>query len=646
MADAKRDDNYVPTLLGTSNADGTTPVNIWADPTTHRLLVDIAQDLGDLEDVTITSAAAGDILYYNGTNWVNLGIGTDGQVLTVNDAANAPQWEAAAGGGDFSGPASSTDNAIVRFDGTGGKTGQNSGVLIDESDNVTGVNQLDVDSANGVDINPGSDTDADLITVGVTGTPKITWDESSDGFRINGATGVILGSTGDLTHTIAGATITSQLEVHSEGTGDLGGVAIHRHSDNSNFGGHQLFMKSRGSHASPTVLQDNDIMGRIIGVGYDGTDYETGAEVRFVVDGTPGNNDMPGEIKFFTNAGSQTLTERMAIRADGSVQIAGLTASELVATDANKGLQSLAVATYPSLTEISYVKGVTSSIQTQLNAKQAQGDVLDDLNTLGASTTDGQFIVATGAGVFAYESGATARTSLGLGTGDSPQFTGIELGHATDTTLTRSAAGVVAVEGVNIVTTSSTDTLTNKTLTAPKFADAGFIADANGNELVVFQTITSAVNEIDISNSATGSGPIIAVTGGDANIDLNLTPKGTGKVKSTETHEFATEAVFDAEVDNGNSGTADTIDWGAGNKQKSTLTGNVTYTFTAPSGPCNLLLKLVQDATGSRTATWPATVKWPSGTAPTLTTTANAIDIVTFYYDGTNYYGQTGLNFS
>lgn len=98
-------------------------------------------------------------------------------------------------------------------------------------------------------------------------------------------------------------------------------------------------------------------------------------------------------------------------------------------------------------------------------------------------------------------------------------------------------------------------------------------------------------------------------------------------------------ATFNGEVDNGNSGTADTIDWGAGNNHKSTMTGNCTYTFTAPAGPANLVLKLVQDATGSRTATWPATVKWPNNTAPILTTTANRIDIVTFYYDGTNYFG-------
>ena len=54
--------------------------------------------------------------------------------------------------------------------------------------------------------------------------------------------------------------------------------------------------------------------------------------------------------------------------------------------------------------------------------------VLEDLDTLGAASADGEFIVATGAGAFAYESGNTARTSLGLGTGDSPQFTGVTVG--------------------------------------------------------------------------------------------------------------------------------------------------------------------------------------------------------------------------
>ena len=58
---------------------------------------------------------------------------------------------------------------------------------------------------------------------------------------------------------------------------------------------------------------------------------------------------------------------------------------------------------------------------------QAQGDVLDDFNTLTAPTLDGQFIVATGAGAFAYESGATARTSMGVSIGSDVQAFGAVL---------------------------------------------------------------------------------------------------------------------------------------------------------------------------------------------------------------------------
>lgn len=83
----------------------------------------------------------------------------------------------------------------------------------------------------------------------------------------------------------------------------------------------------------------------------------------------------------------------------------------------------------------------------------------------------------------------------------------------------------------NAVTTTGTQTLSNKTLTAPKFVNGGFIADANGNEEIKFATTTSAVNEITVTNAATGNGPTIAASGGDTNINLNLSGKGTGEVK-------------------------------------------------------------------------------------------------------------------
>jgi hypothetical protein len=60
--------------------------------------------------------------------------------------------------------------------------------------------------------------------------------------------------------------------------------------------------------------------------------------------------------------------------------------------------------------------------------------------------------------------------------------------------------------------------------------DAHFIADENGNEQIIFQTTSSAVNQFDVTNAATGNAPEISSTGGDTNIDLKLTPKGSGQV--------------------------------------------------------------------------------------------------------------------
>jgi hypothetical protein len=87
-----------------------------------------------------------------------------------------------------------------------------------------------------------------------------------------------------------------------------------------------------------------------------------------------------------------------------------------------------------------------------------------------------------------------------------------------------------ALSDGSFATLAGTETLSNKTLTAPKFADGGFIADANGNELILLQTETSAVNELEITNSATSNAVKIATSGGDTNIDLKISPKGSGVV--------------------------------------------------------------------------------------------------------------------
>lgn len=107
---------------------------------------------------------------------------------------------------------------------------------------------------------------------------------------------------------------------------------------------------------------------------------------------------------------------------------------------------------------------------------------------------------------------------------------------------------------------------------------------------------------------------------------------------------WPTENPSSTEVANGASGAAATVDFTQGPNQKVVLTANCTLSLTAPAYPGAMRLKLVQDATGSRTVTFPAVVKWAGGAAPTLTATAGRVDLIHLYFDGTNYYGSSTLD--
>lgn len=95
-----------------------------------------------------------------------------------------------------------------------------------------------------------------------------------------------------------------------------------------------------------------------------------------------------------------------------------------------------------------------------------------------------------------------------------------------------------------------------------------------------------------------------------------------------------------------NTSTAYTIYLANGSVQVLTLTGNCTYTFPAVAAGQSFQLIQKQDATGSRTVTWPSTVKWPASTNPTLTATASKADVFKFISDGTWWYGEiVGQNY-
>lgn len=145
----------------------------------------------------------------------------------------------------------------------------------------------------------------------------------------------------------------------------------------------------------------------------------------------------------------------------------------------------------------------------------------------------------------------------------------------------------------------------------------------------------STATDVVLSNPATGQ--FLGYNTGTAK--WNNTPAALptgGGVETVSTNSAATGAV--------------TLNLANGNVFNVTMTGNVTFTFSgATSGKaCSFGLYLSQDATGSRTVTWP-TVKWAGGTAPTLTTTASATDVLVFESldGGTTWYGSlVGANFA
>jgi hypothetical protein len=154
--------------------------------------------------------------------------------------------------------------------------------------------------------------------------------------------------------------------------------------------------------------------------------------------------------------------------------------------------------------------------------------------------------------------------------------------------------------------------------------------------------------EIQMSDGASGfsddeTTATITVNGGIA-----ITFNGT-KVDFDDDIEFDGHVYQTDLPANTVSANAVTIDWGVGNSQQLSLaasTGSTAITLTAPDGPCHLTLKITQHASSPVAVTWPATVKWPGGTAPTITATNSAVDVITFLYDGTNYYGNYSQNFS
>ncbi|NTW31559.1 MAG: hypothetical protein HGB12_02865, partial [Bacteroidetes bacterium] len=121
---------------------------------------------------------------------------------------------------------------------------------------------------------------------------------------------------------------------------------------------------------------------------------------------------------------------------------------------------------------------------------------------------------------------------------------------------------------------------------------------------------------------------------------------GIGTTTPTSKLTINNTASFSSEYSNGTKSANFSIDLANGNKQ-SVILGAVglTITWTSTTAVANFVIKIIQDGAGFRTITNWGGIKWAGGAAPTLSTTAGAVDIISCYSDGTNIYGQAAFDF-
>jgi hypothetical protein len=220
------------------------------------------------------------------------------------------------------------------------------------------------------------------------------------------------------------------------------------------------------------------------------------------------------KIQTLNAAGSGANTTPLAI-ADGALTGAAQNKVIILGAVSPEAITGNKIVTVPLLTETFYImKNSTSGAYTvQLKAASGSGA------TVTWSATDKGYKIV-------YIDGVATNTGV------------YDTGFST-------TAGDVTLTG--------TQTLTNKTLTAPKIGTS--ILDTNGNELMLLTATGSAVNEITIANAGTGvTGPVISATG-ETNVGININPKGTGvfrsgtaavKIAGTETMWVPSSAMYGA----------------------------------------------------------------------------------------------------
>jgi hypothetical protein len=171
-------------------------------------------------------------------------------------------------------------------------------------------------------------------------------------------------------------------------------------------------------------------------------------------------------------------------------------------------------------------------------------------------------------------------------------------------------------------------------------------APATGNVAGAASSTDNAVVRFDSTGGKTLQNSGVTISDGDAVAGAASVAIGAALVANTV---LTVAGQFNIKPSNHSAaGATETIDFAVSNEHTVILDENVTLTLSNPVDGGRYTIILIQDGTGTNTVTWPAAVKWPGGTAPTITATADKADLVTLYYYGTGsvYLGSFNQNYA
>ena len=134
---------------------------------------------------------------------------------------------------------------------------------------------------------------------------------------------------------------------------------------------------------------------------------------------------------------------------------------------------------------------------------------------------------------------------------------------------------------------------------------------------------------------------------GDSNRFTDINPNyGVGINTKAETNSLMTAKgqYYSMRYANGTAASTATIDWAKANVQSVAITQTTTLTFASIKDGGRYIFEVQQDEVGSRAITWPATVVWPAGSAPTASG-AFKVDLYAFYNNGSSTFGSSSLNY-